>query len=204
MRRPIIWLIIVTLAALLTPFATQAAPTRACWPGTVQTLRGTGPVSTPLLLAFDGSPVGGSTTDSNGSYSIPLAIDRGQRPGVYAVAILVRSTRQRLAEMTCVVPAPATPSPISAPTQVSPTSQPTTAPTSTSLTPTTDAINHAGVPPSNTTTCPPDYPIKGNHSSSGELIYHTRSSRSYDRTFPEQCFALEADAEAAGYRAARD
>ena len=51
--------------------------------------------------------------------------------------------------------------------------------------------------------CPPRYPIKGNRGSNG-WIYHTTASKSYGRTIPEECFATEADAEAAGYRKARD
>jgi hypothetical protein len=51
--------------------------------------------------------------------------------------------------------------------------------------------------------CPASHPIKGNKSSMGALIYHTPASASYDRTRPEACFATEAEAEAAGYRAPR-
>lgn len=51
--------------------------------------------------------------------------------------------------------------------------------------------------------CPASHPIKGNKSSMGALIYHTPASLSYARTKPEACFATEADAEAAGYRAPR-
>jgi hypothetical protein len=61
-----------------------------------------------------------------------------------------------------------------------------------------------GVPPLSQNHCPPDAPIKGNESSSGELIYHTRDSATYDETYPEECFATGAAALAAGYRAARD
>lgn len=53
------------------------------------------------------------------------------------------------------------------------------------------------------TACPPSHPIKGNASSSGELIYHVPGGASYAQTQPEECFATEADAQAAGYRAAR-
>lgn len=52
--------------------------------------------------------------------------------------------------------------------------------------------------------CPPSAPIKGNDSSSGELIYHTQGSATYEATHPEECFATEAAAQAAGYRAARN
>lgn len=48
--------------------------------------------------------------------------------------------------------------------------------------------------------CPAGYPIKGNHSSSGELIYHVPGGAYYDVTKPEECFATEGDARAAGYR----
>lgn len=48
--------------------------------------------------------------------------------------------------------------------------------------------------------CPPTHPIKGNHSSSGEWIYHPPGGQFYGRTIPEDCFASEADARAAGYR----
>lgn len=51
--------------------------------------------------------------------------------------------------------------------------------------------------------CPAGAPIKGNDSSSGELIYHSPGGAFYDRTNPEECFATGADAEAAGYRASQ-
>jgi micrococcal nuclease len=58
-----------------------------------------------------------------------------------------------------------------------------------------------GVPPISEEDCPPSAPIKGNADSG---IYHTQSSATYDETHPEECFASEAAAQAAGYRAARD
>lgn len=52
--------------------------------------------------------------------------------------------------------------------------------------------------------CPAGYPVKGNRTtSSGEWLYHLRGGAFYDRTRPEECFANEADARAAGYRASR-
>jgi micrococcal nuclease len=57
------------------------------------------------------------------------------------------------------------------------------------------------VPPISQTACPNNAPIKGNTQSG---IYHTRASATYDETYPEECFASEAAARAAGYRAARD
>jgi hypothetical protein len=49
--------------------------------------------------------------------------------------------------------------------------------------------------------CPSSHPIKGNHSQrGGELIYHVPGDQFYRATLPEDCFATEADARAAGYR----
>ncbi len=42
--------------------------------------------------------------------------------------------------------------------------------------------------------------IKGNVSSSGELIYHVPGGQFYDRTYAEACFRTPEEAEAAGYR----
>jgi micrococcal nuclease len=58
-----------------------------------------------------------------------------------------------------------------------------------------------GVPPISEEDCPASAPIKGNADSG---IYHTQGSATYDETHPEECFATEAAARAAGYRAARD
>jgi micrococcal nuclease len=81
------------------------------------------------------------------------------------------------------VPDPDVPTP-----EVSPPAQPT--PSSGAATPTGGS-------------CPPDSPIKGNHSSSGELIYHVPGGQFYSRTNPEECFATEAEAQSAGYRASQ-
>jgi hypothetical protein len=48
--------------------------------------------------------------------------------------------------------------------------------------------------------CPAKAPIKGNESS---MIYHVPASPWYDATTPEQCFATEAGAKAAGFRPAQ-
>jgi micrococcal nuclease len=47
--------------------------------------------------------------------------------------------------------------------------------------------------------CPSAAPIKGNQSG----IYHMPGDQSYERTNPEECFASEEDAQAAGYRKAQ-
>ena len=51
--------------------------------------------------------------------------------------------------------------------------------------------------------CPNNTPIKGNLSSSGELIYHVPGGGYYDRTNAEECFASESAAQDAGYRASQ-
>ena len=48
--------------------------------------------------------------------------------------------------------------------------------------------------------CPDWAPIKGNASS---MIYHHRWNQSYDETKPEACFSTDAQAVAAGFRAAK-
>ncbi len=51
--------------------------------------------------------------------------------------------------------------------------------------------------------CPAGYPIKGNHSRYGDWIYHVPGGQYYNATDPEECFANEAAARAAGYRASK-
>jgi hypothetical protein len=56
------------------------------------------------------------------------------------------------------------------------------------------------LPPLADGSCPTDAPIKGNASSH---IYHVPGGGTYAATRAEVCFATEADAQAAGYRAAQ-
>ena len=74
--------------------------------------------------------------------------------------------------------------------------------TPSAATPPPAPINSAGRIDPEGGDCPDDHPIKGNKSSSGELIYHEPGNASYDRTDPEACFATDDDAEDAGYRRA--
>ena len=60
-----------------------------------------------------------------------------------------------------------------------------------------DGGDLASYAPVSTYNCPSKAPIKGNESS---MIYHPPSSPWYDITTPEQCFATEAGAQAAGFR----
>jgi endonuclease YncB( thermonuclease family) len=57
-----------------------------------------------------------------------------------------------------------------------------------------------GVAPIGDGDCPPSAPLKGNRES---MIYHAPGQQYYEITHAEVCFATPADAEAAGYRAAR-
>ncbi len=56
------------------------------------------------------------------------------------------------------------------------------------------------VPPISSYNCPSSHPIKGNANS---MIYHLPSGRYYGVTKPEECFATESAAVAAGYRASK-
>jgi len=67
----------------------------------------------------------------------------------------------------------------------------------------------ASAPPASSAAPHPGCAIKGNVSARGERIYHLRSSRTYaatriDESRGERWFCTEAEARAAGFRAARD
>jgi micrococcal nuclease len=83
-----------------------------------------------------------------------------------------------------------------------PATVPTTAPTvSPTVAPTQPASGGGGGSfPAVGSDCPASAPIKGNANSG---IYHMPGQQAYDRTIPEECFATEADAQAAGYRRAQ-
>jgi hypothetical protein len=67
---------------------------------------------------------------------------------------------------------------------------------------TTGAAAPASVKPLTIDTCPPTYPIKGNRGDTA-WIYHLPTDGSYKATHPEECFATEQAAVAAGYRAVK-
>jgi hypothetical protein len=189
------YLLILTLSAAMLTLAQPAkaeAQTLTCPAGVPITLTGSGPARAGYLLYFGSRAVGGGSVKADGHFSINLVIGR-ERPGDYEVLVRLRGTPQILFELTCSVPAVDS-AVASVPIVVA-------APVVPSVTP--DAINHSGFTPQGSA-CPADYPIKGNINSSGEYIYHTDASRSYDRTIPEHCFATEEDALDAGYRAALD
>lgn len=56
------------------------------------------------------------------------------------------------------------------------------------------------VKPISVTDCPTTHPIKGNKGDT--WIYHVPTASAYKATHPEECFATEAAAQAAGYRKA--
>ncbi len=62
--------------------------------------------------------------------------------------------------------------------------------------PDTPGTGGGSYPPISRDSCPSNAPVKGNQSG----IYHVPGGQFYDRTNPEECFASEADAAAAGYR----
>ena len=51
--------------------------------------------------------------------------------------------------------------------------------------------------------CPATHPIEASHSPSGEPVYHPDQRAAPPSSTPETCFATEADARAAGYRASQ-
>lgn len=66
--------------------------------------------------------------------------------------------------------------------------------------PTAPATGSGSATPVDALNCPATHPIKGNRNS---MIYHKPGQQAYAKTRPEACFATDADAVAAGYRAAK-
>jgi hypothetical protein len=64
----------------------------------------------------------------------------------------------------------------------------------------------AGVAPVDASHCPADHPIKGYASkqSDGAGVFYTLDSSAYGKAKAERCFATEAEARSAGYRAGRE
>ena len=64
----------------------------------------------------------------------------------------------------------------------------------------------AGVLPMDASHCPTDHPIKGYTSkqSDGAGVFYTPDSSAYGKAKAERCFATEAEARSAGYRAGRE
>lgn len=81
-----------------------------CVPGAALRIEGQGPPNTALLLYFGDRAVGGTTSDSEGFYSLPLVMG-AERDGVYALEVRVRGSQTVVDERSCVVPF-VTPTPI--------------------------------------------------------------------------------------------
>lgn len=129
-------LIAATLLLFLTAATfrvSEAQTVLICRAGDTHTLGGRGPALTALLLLFDGTPVGGSTSDAQGNYQVKLVVGP-EAPGDYLIEVAVRSSRQVLQSAICRVPGPeATEGVPLAPTQAAPPSA-TRAPSATSRT----------------------------------------------------------------------
>lgn len=151
-------------------------PTKIVW--------GCLPVALLFVCCIGGTAIG----QSAGVIAVPPTKTPGP-PTATATPRLARNTATPEAEPTAAsstptVAAVATDAPAAAPTEP-PVPQPAQGP---------------AAPIGND--CPPGFPIKGNQGD--EWIYHVPGGRSYSRTEPEQCFATEADARSAGYRAAQN
>lgn len=81
-----------------------------CIPGVPVPVEGQGPSNAALLLYFDGRAVGGTTSDSRGTYALQLIVGE-ERPGDYPLEVQVRGTRELVEEFTCRVPGGGTPTP---------------------------------------------------------------------------------------------
>lgn len=95
---------ILLLLSLVTFQHTQARTVFICRPGQTYTLSGTASPSTALLLLFDGTSVGGTTSGPDGKYRLQLVMGN-ERPGDYLLEVQVRATRQIIREALCRVPA---------------------------------------------------------------------------------------------------
>ncbi len=81
-----------------------------CVPGVPVVIEGQGPSNAALLLYFDERPVGGTSGDARGIYSLQLVIGE-ERPGDYPLEVQVRGTRELVDEFICRVPGGGTPTP---------------------------------------------------------------------------------------------
>ncbi|NTU82772.1 MAG: hypothetical protein HGA45_25955 [Chloroflexales bacterium] len=80
-----------------------------CAPGLAVALRGEARPDTALLAYFNGRPVGGALSRSDGDYLILLRVG-DERPGIYPVDLRERHSRDLVRRLACEVPG-ATPTP---------------------------------------------------------------------------------------------
>jgi serine/threonine protein kinase len=156
----------------------------------------------------DGDSTGGPIMDNGGSKGI-AGHQRGRialAAGVVIAAIVIggAAVMANDGDDSGAAERPSTtaqnPGPTTQSTSAPQTSTPSTAAPDLTSSPTTQVPDPLVAPPIGMD-CPPDFPVKGNDSQSGEFIYHLPGWEYYDRTRPERCFAEPAAAEAAGYRA---
>jgi hypothetical protein len=175
---------LATLLLVGIAFAAQPPQAITCATGQITWLAGIGPARAPLLIHWDGRPVGGGSIDRAGHWALPLMVGQ-ERPGVYTVEVRVRGDHRLVGAFQCAVG-------VAAPTAAltTPSDTPTPAP--------------PGAAPITDTDCPTDHLVKGNVVSRGpnpgEKIYHLPGDNGYAATIPERCFATAAEAESAGYR----
>lgn len=99
---------------VVSPTPTSTVPATGdvlnCVPEVLVLIEGQGPPLTPLMLVFNGRPVGGATSDAQGFYKLRLITGK-ERPGDYPVEVQVRHTREVIDERICRVPGSMSPTP---------------------------------------------------------------------------------------------
>lgn len=80
--------------------------TLECIPGQVTFIEGEGPPSTELVLWFNENPVGGTISENDGTYRIPLVVGDERVETRYLIQVKTRYRRELVADLICVVPAP--------------------------------------------------------------------------------------------------
>lgn len=87
----------------LMPTETPVVDILQCKPDQTYMIRGVTTPYTQLLLKFADRIVGGSISDANGEFAVPLTMGH-EEAGTHTVAIVVRDTGTVLATMPCNVP----------------------------------------------------------------------------------------------------
>jgi hypothetical protein len=105
----------VTPTITNTPTHTPESNNLVCPSGETTLIEGTGPPNTALILYFEErpiigtvvpkQPVGGTTSDTSGFYSIPLKVRTGEI-GEFLVRVETRDRNILVRELICNVPQP--------------------------------------------------------------------------------------------------
>lgn len=211
-------LLICGFLAVAVARADTPAPVRWCLPGERLMLEGVGPPDSALLVRWDERAVGGGVSSVDGRFQLALIVGPEQ-PGEHRVSVTLRTGREELLRVRCMVPRPEQLRPTPPGTTATPlpppdmTSVPTpTAPVAATATRTAPAqgspttLAPTSVPPGTVIdgeVTPAWWPckegqIKGNVNSG---IYHVPGSRHYARTYANVvCFDTAVQARDAGYR----